>query len=1040
MYHCHTDYSLLDSCTKPQEYVDLAVRDGMKALSFSEHGRIRNWTEKWAACKKAGIKYIHSVEIYLTESLESKVRDNYHTVLMAKNHSGLLELNRLVTLSNDEDHFFYNNRISFDEFLNISSNIISTSACLASPLNRLPDSHPLYMELAKKYDFLEIQAHNHQEQIAFNQRLLELARKLNKPLIAGTDTHSSSKYKAECRSVLLSSKHKSYDDEDSFDLTYKTYDELVEMFRLQNAIPYEEYVQAINNTNLLYDLTEEIELDTSTKYPILYGSREADAEKFVETVENKFEDKVSRGIIPPEQVPFFRSAIDEEMRVFKKLDMCGFMLSESELISWCKKNNIAIGTARGSVGGSRIAYVTDIIDLNPETWHTVFSRFCNEDRVEAGDIDTDVIESDRAAIFKYITDRFGKRKTARVASYGTIQAKGVIDDVGRHLSIAWKKEHPNEPDEKCPWSLKRVANIKNEFDTNPEKTKSKYPELFYYFDGLLDTKISQSIHPAGMVISPITLDDNYGTFDKDGDICLMLDMDEAHRCGLVKYDMLVLKTVQVIRDTCRYLNKPYPKTHEIDWDDEMVWDDMLNGSAALFQFESKFAYDSFRKFKPRNIFDMSLVTACIRPSGASYREDLLARKPHKNPSDIIDNLLKENLGYLIYQEDTIKFLQEVCGLSGSEADTIRRAIGHKDKDKLNAALPDILEGYCGKSDKTRDESEKEATEFLKVIEDSASYQFGYNHSIAYCLLGYLCGYYRYHHPLEFLTSFLNNAANEDDIKNGTLYATKVGIKITMPKWGLFKSDYFFDKEKNLIVKGLSSIKYMSVGIAEELYKLAHSKDYAHFVDVLYDINKSSKIDSRQLDILIKIDFFSDFGNQRELLRIADLFDHTFKKGEAKQISKAKVEGTVFEPIINKYSNGTTKTGGVAKDYTLIDIRTILREIEGAIKALNLEDLSDVIKVRNFVESMGHIGYVSGKEEDRRKLYITNIFPVCRKKDGKQFGYSILTKSIGSGKESRFTVFNRVYDKNPIKKDDMIYCKSFERDGQYFTLTDYNKIY
>lgn len=647
MYHCHTDYSLLDSCTKPQEYVDLAVRDGMKALSFSEHGRIRNWTEKWAACKKAGIKYIHSVEIYLTESLENKVRDNYHTVLMAKNYTGLLELNKLVTISNNEDHFFYNNRISFEEFLNISDNIISTSACLASPLNKLPDNHPLYMELAKKYDFLEIQAHNHSDQIAFNQRLLELSRKLNKPLIAGTDTHSSSRYKAECRSVLLSSKHKSYDDEDSFDLTYKTYDELVEMFRTQNAIPYEEYMQAIDNTNLLYDLTEEIELDTSTKYPILYGSREADAKKFVETVEDKFEDKVNRGIIPPEQVPAFRSAIDEEIRVFKKLDMCGFMLSESELISWCKENNIAIGTARGSVGGSRIAYVTDIIDLNPETWHTVFSRFCNEDRVEAGDIDTDVIESDRPAIFKYITDRFGKKKTARVASYGTIQAKGVIDYVGRHLSITWKKEHPNKPDEKCPWSLKRIATIKNEFDANPEKTKSKYPELFYYFDGLLDTKISQSIHSAGMVISPITLDDNYGTFDKDGDICLMLDMDEAHRCGLVKYDMLVLKTVQVIRDTCRYLNKPYPKTHEIDWNDEMVWDDMLNGSAALFQFESKFAYDSFRKFKPRNIFDMSLVTACIRPSGASYRGDLLARKPHKNPSDIIDNLLKENLGYLI---------------------------------------------------------------------------------------------------------------------------------------------------------------------------------------------------------------------------------------------------------------------------------------------------------------------------------------------------------------------------------------------------------
>lgn len=329
---------------------------------------------------------------------------------------------------------------------------------------------------------------------------------------------------------------------------------------------------------------------------------------------------------------------------------------------------------------------------------------------------------------------------------------------------------------------------------------------------------------------------------------------------------------------------------------------------------------------------------------------------------------------------------------------------------------------------------------MQIIEDSASYQFGKNHSIAYCLLGYLCGYYRYYHPLEFLTSFLNNAANEDDIKNGTLYANKIGIKITMPKWGFSKSDYFFDVEKNIITKGLSSIKYMGSGIAEELFDLAHSNEYTHFVDVLYDISKFSKIDARQLDILIKIDFFSDFGNQRELLRIADMFDNTFKKGEAKQISKAKVEGTVFEPIISKYAIGTTKTGGVAKNYTLTDIHSILTEVEDTIKALHLDDLGDVIKVRNFVETMGYVGYISGKEEDRRKLYITNIFPVCRKKDGKQFGYSILTKSIGSGKESRFTVFNRVYDKNPIKKDDIIYCKSFERDGQYYTLIDYDKIY
>lgn len=296
--------------------------------------------------------------------------------------AGVRELNTIVSKSCDSEHSYYTNRISFDEFLNLSDNIITTSACLASPLNKLPESHPRYMELARKYDFLEVQAHNHPEQIEFNKRLLRLSKQIGTPLIAGTDTHSSTPYKAECRAALIKGKRKPYGDEDTFDLTYKTYDELVEMFDEQGALPREEYLAAIENTNMLYDLTEDIDIDTSIKYPILYGSREADSEMFVKTIDKLFKEKLSNGIIPAEQEAAFRTAIDEELRVFRKLKMDGFMLSMSELVRWCKSQGMAIGTARGSVGGSRIAYITDIIDLNPETWHTVFSRFCNEDREE----------------------------------------------------------------------------------------------------------------------------------------------------------------------------------------------------------------------------------------------------------------------------------------------------------------------------------------------------------------------------------------------------------------------------------------------------------------------------------------------------------------------------------------------------------------------------------------------------------------------------------------------------------------------------------
>ena len=532
MYHAHTDYSLLDGCTKPQEYIDLAVQNDMKAISFSEHGKPLNWTEKWAACKNAGIRYMHSVEIYLTEQLEPKVRDNYHTVLIAKDMEGLKELNKLVSMSCDEEHFYYTNRLSFDEFLNMSDHIISTSACLASPLNKLQDDNPYYEKLVNKYDFLEIQGHNHPDQISFNQKLYELSKKFKKPLIAGTDTHSASQYKAECRDVLLKAKHKSYGDEDSFDLTFKTYDELVEMFRLQNALPTIVCVEAIENTNLLYEMTEDIDLDLSFKYPILYGSREEDSKRFQETVDRKFKEKCDSGIIPEEQVEAFKSAIEEEMRVFHKLNMDGFMLAQSEIVCWCKENGMTIGTARGSVGGSRVAYVTDIIDLNPETWHTVFSRFCNEDREELGDIDIDVIESDRPAIFKHIVERFGNDNTARVAAFGTLQEKAVIDEIGRALALEWDEKYKDwSPSIKNPFSLDAVAKIKADYEQDPEATRLANKTLFYFFDGLLGTKISQSIHPAGIVISPITLNDNYGTFNKEGESCLMLDSLWPHPRG-----------------------------------------------------------------------------------------------------------------------------------------------------------------------------------------------------------------------------------------------------------------------------------------------------------------------------------------------------------------------------------------------------------------------------------------------------------------------------------------------------------------------------
>lgn len=1132
--------SLLDSATKFQDYIDRAVQLGQTAIAFTEHGNIYQWVAKKMACDKAGIKYLHGVECYLTEQLyeypdanelwreaqsgrneqdakkalaemmesgKKKVRDNYHTILIAKNYDGILEINNLVSLSNRDDHFYYKPRITFEEFLGISDNVIKISACLASPLNKMSVRHPMYEKLLKHYDYLEVQAHNFGEQISYNCHLAEMSKKYGIPLIAGTDTHSIDAYKAECRSIMQLAKHIEFADEDSFDLTYKTYDELVEMFRIQGALPEQVFLEAIENTNRMADSVEPFELDISFKYPKLYGNAAEDKAVFEDTIRKNLQSKIDEGAITPEQIQNFKDAIKEECRVFDKIDMSGFMLFMSELVTWCKSNGIPIGFNRGSCGGSRVAYVTNTTDLNPETWHTVFSRFCNEDRKEIGDIDIDVSPSDRDKVYEYIINRFGQEKTAFILAIGTIKSKGCIDEICRALGVKWNKEHQrdergfrkalellkdnsasvrfgNHPDgcelyhfdengtliiskqfeniprielvkqftkeysklkeenekifQKNPWVGKVNTEIKDLFELDEEKARSQYPEVFYYYDGLLDVAISQSMHPAGIVASPITLRDHYGTFLSEGKEILQIDMECVHEAGLVKYDILGLKNIEIIKDTYALIGKPYPKSHEINWNDDAVWNDMLRSPIGIFQFESAFAFDSLRKFKTHSIYDMSLVTACIRPSGASYRDELLQRKPHHNPSPIIDDLLKDNLGYLIYQEDTIKFLQQICGLSGSEADNVRRAIGRKQKDRLEAALPDILEGYCSKSSQPRNIAEEEAKEFLQIIEDSASYQFGYNHSIGYCMIGYLCAYLRYYYPAEFITAYLNNANNEDDIKNGSALAELYGIQIVPPRYGISKDRYVYDKDRHVIAKGINSIKYMNSTVANELYGLAKRSDPKTFMSLLTLMNNETSIDTRQRDILIKIDFFVDFGNVTELSRIASVFAF-FKNGTAKKVQKDKISGQMLD-VVSKYATDKNKNGTEAKSFTITDMAGLLDECEDVIKSLHLPDLDLKCKIQNQIELMGYIDLTTNKKEDRRKLLITDVFPLSSKKDNTVWGYAAQTRSIGSGKVSRLTIRSSVYAKTPVKRFDIIYAKELEKNRSgYWYLLDYDLI-
>ncbi len=1066
VYHLHSDLSNgvtnIDSVTKYGEYIAKAQELGMKAMAFSEHGSVFEWWHKKTAIEEAGMKYIHAVEAYLTTTLDEKIRDNYHCVLIAKNYEGFLELNRLVSASfnRKDNHFYYAPRITFDELFATSDNIMVTTACVGGVFGKgdseVRERFLAFMVKNKHRCFFEVGHHIDQKQVTYNLVMYELSQTTGIPLIAGTDTHVLNEEHEKGRSILQASKNIRFDGEERWDLKFKSYDELVSAYRKQGSLPEAVYLQAIENTNMMADMVEPFELDRGTKYPHIYKNPDETFREKVDAaihehpyaLKNHTEEELKR-------------VVDEEFKVYQATKSIDFMLLQTYLREWEKENGIQCGYGRGSVSGSMIAYLLGITQMDSVRFGLNFFRFMNPSRVTNADIDTDYSGKDRDTIKQFLLrDKMNlpNIQSAEIITFNTIAMKGAIRDVCRALykdmskpGSAWDTHNEN---------YIAIANrVVKEAEANEAEARKKYPEVFKYVDIVNGTIVSIGTHPSGVLISDLPIDQTVGLCSiatSDYPVS-MINMKELDDLMYVKLDILGLDNIGVINETCKMLGIERLTPDNTDMDDMDVWKSIRDNTTLIFQWESNSAQQYLKRFMSDATLEkararipnfsmlkwMSFGNGLLRPACASFRDSVAEGEFYDNGFDALNEFLAPEAGRIAMQETIMQFLVKFCGYSDAESDNVRRAIAKKKgTEKL---LPEIEERFNRFSPEHYDITEQRCEEvikpFLQIILDASAYGFSWNHSDAYSSIGYICGYLRYYHPLEFLTAALNIFGdNMDKTADITAYATRVGIKVTLPKWGLSRSDYFFDREKRIIAKGLTSIKYMSAGLADELYNLSKKKEYDSFMELLADLDNETSINSRQLDILIKLDFFSDFGNQRELLRMVDLFTDTFKKGDAKKVKKSEVDGTPLEAIVKKYAVGVTKSGGEAKSYTLLDVASILKEAEAVIKSYGMDDLSDILKVRNFYDVMGYIGYVSGKEEDRRKLYVTEVRPLHRKKDNKLFGYSVFTKSIGSGKESRFTVFCRVFDKDPIKEGDIILCTGYERDGEYFRLTAYSKVY
>ena len=1056
-YHLHSDLSNcvtnIDSTTKFQQYVDRAKELGMKALAFSEHGSIMEWYHKKKAIEDAGMKYVHAVEAYLTTTLSEKIRDNYHCVLIAKNYNGFLELNRLVSKSFDRNdgHFYYVPRISFDELFSTSDNILITTACVGGVLGKAEEhTQKLYLNYLKKNRhrcFLEIGHHIDEKQLAYNRRLLQLSEELSIPLIAGTDTHVLNEEHESGRRILQQAKNIHFDGEDQWDLKFKSLSELISAYQRQGSVPEHIYMSAIQNTNLLADMVEDFAVDKETKYPHIYNDPEV-------TFRNKIEEAIQTHpyALKNHTEEELRKVVDEEFEVYKATKSIDFMLMQTYLREWERQQGIQCGYGRGSVSGSMIAYLLGITQMDSLRFGLSFFRFMNPSRVTNADIDTDYSGKDRDAVKQFLLrDKMNlpNINSAEIITFNTIALKGAVRDVCRAL-------YKDRLDLNY---LDLSDTISKEIEHNEEDARQKYPDVFKYVDIINGTIVSIGTHPSGVLISDLPIDETIGlcSVSTSDYPVSMINMKELDELMYIKMDILGLDNIGVINDTCKILGIERLTPDNTDLDDIEVWKSIREDTTLIFQWESnsaqqylkKFMSDSTLKIAQEKIPNFSMLkwlsfgNGLIRPACASFRDSVAQGVFYDNGFDALNDFLAPEAGRIAMQETIMRFLVKFCGYSQAESDNVRRAIAKKKgTEKLLPEIEERFIDYCSDEyDMTVEECRAIIKPFIQIILDASAYGFSWNHSDAYSAVGYICGYLRYYHPLEFLTAALNIFDDDMDKTTAiTSYANKVGIKVTMPKFGISKSKYEFDPDRKVIAKGLASIKYLSSGIASELFDLAQSKHYTSFMELLEDIDLKTSVNSRQLEILIQLDFFSDFGNQRELLRMVDIYTNLFKRGQAKQIKKTEVDGTIFEDVIKKYATGITKSGCSAKSYTLLDIRSILRECETIIYSLHLEDLDMNTKIRNFFNAMGYFGFTTGDEADRKKLYVTKIKPLYKKADKKLFGYSIFTKSVGSGKESRFTVFDKTFKSKPIKEGDIIYCKNYKREykyqGLFFTLLDY----
>ncbi|EHG22176.1 hypothetical protein HMPREF9334_00212 [Selenomonas infelix ATCC 43532] len=876
--HVHTEYSLLDGASRVKELIRRTKELGMDSVAITDHGVMYGAVRFYKEAKAQGIHPVIGCEVYLAPGMRQERAEvdgtrYYHLILLAENETGYRNLVELISLANIEG-YYYKPRIDKELLRQYHEGVIALSACVAGEIpqailrgnnERAEALVAEYVEIFGQDNFfLEIQDHGLPEEKTVNRALRELAKKYDIGLVATNDVHYVHADDSEFHDILLCVQTgRTINDPDRMrfsgpDYYLKSEEEMAALFA--------DYPEALENTAKIaarcqVDFTfGELQLPF---YPLPEHFESDDAYLRAlceERLSSRYADVTDE----------IRTRLDYELDVIHGMGYASYFLIVWDFIVYARGHGVEVGPGRGSAAGSIVAYLLGITNIDPLRYALLFERFLNPERVSMPDIDIDFDDINRGRVISYVKERYGEDHVAQIATFGTMGAKGAIRDVGRVLEMSFSevsaitKLVPAELNITLERALKESSDFRRLYDE--DESVRRVIDLARRIEGL---PRNISIHAAGVVIAKEPLASQVPVWVSEGTLVTEFDKDDVEALGLLKMDFLGLRTLTIIADTVRHVRA----SHGIELDvdaiplvDEKTSQMLCDGdTGAVFQMESAGMTNLVKDLQPKGFVDLIPTVALYRPgplgSGmvTDFIDGLHGKKEVVYMHPLLESILKETFGVVLYQEQVMQIVQVLAGFSLGQADLLRRAMGKKKHELLMAQKEIFLQG-CAKNGLET----SLANHIFDLLTHFADYGFNKSHSAAYGLLAWQTAYLKAHYPVEFMAGVLTSIMDKTDkIPVYIQLCRQMGIKILPPD--INSSAATFGIEDGAIRFGLAAVRNVGENAIVSMERVrAEGGKFRSLVDFCARVDMRA-VNKRALESLIKCGAFDSIGTERNQL-------------------------------------------------------------------------------------------------------------------------------------------------------------------------------